>query len=575
MDNNEQVIVNKVEQTVKQLIGTLEKQQEKRFEKVSRKATRSTLLMFVFLFIALAVVTLLASRYVSTINNRLDDLETTINVSAALTTQQVQPDEAIASLNSRLTSLESLQEAIVSTSKGALEQMNFVFAVVATFLGLFSFFFAYRQIMVDTSREGQDEEMRRLVGSFQDNITTINSLITTLEQSYAYRGEIQEKLIEMDERAALLEIRSKESDAVFDDTIIRLNSEAIKLFDTQIDRAGLSREENRRKLESFADRMNRAEATRKIEHLLNPFCYYLRGLGNLAIYQYEAAIDDFEIARTKGRADLSKTKSSLTGYREEDRENIDKYLGEMLVSCSHFQGVSYKNLGEYAMSKQKFQQALNRDPTHLRSKTYMLQVMFFDQNVTFETIELEYEKAIEEFKALESSDTVNREMLKRAFNTLKINQGNLYLKKSIPFDHRSGYKKFENQEKALKYFWEAYDFLDNDLAMFSVAQAMEGIGQSEWRRTTDQELYRKAMRILKRRVAQDHDHLYSVMLYYMLAICIHKLRDTAERPEVFLSQARHSLKQVPTHVTCFSPVNKIRLTRTEILEEMERFERNF
>jgi tetratricopeptide (TPR) repeat protein len=149
----------------------------------------------------------------------------------------------------------------------------------------------------------------------------------------------------------------------------------------------------------------------------------------------------------------------------------------------------------------------------------------------------------------------------------------MYLRKWVPLDFRSAYRQFENSEKAIKYYWEAYDYMDDDLAAFSVAQAMEDVGPSEWRRTNPRELYEKAMRALKRRIAEDHDHLFSVMLYYMLAICAYKLENSEERPIVFLSQARHSLRQVPTHVTCFSPINKIRLNRSQILEELEKFER--
>jgi len=78
---------------------------------------------------------------------------------------------------------------------------------------------------------------------------------------------------------------------------------------------------------------------------------------------------------------------------------------------------------------------------------------------------------------------------------------------------------------------------------------------------------------LKKRIAEDHDHLFSVMLYYMLAVCARMLKEARETSEVFLSQARNSLKPVPGHVTCFSPMSKTRLTRSQILEEMAMFER--
>jgi len=59
----------------------------------------------------------------------------------------------------------------------------------------------------------------------------------------------------------------------------------------------------------------------------------------------------------------------------------------------------------------------------------------------------------------------------------------------------------------------------------------------------------------------------------MLAICSRKLSTSTESVEVFLSQARHSLREIPNNVTCFSPISKIRLSRTEILKEMENYEK--
>jgi tetratricopeptide (TPR) repeat protein len=303
--------------------------------------------------------------------------------------------------------------------------------------------------------------------------------------------------------------------------------------------------------------MNGAETTRQVEHLLNPFCYYLRGLGNASIYQYELANNDFEIAQRKGKSDLASPR--LITYAEHHRENIAKRVNTMLVSCSYFQGVSYKNLGKYLESRNKFQEALDRDPKHRQSRTYILQIMFFDQSVPFEKIEKEYETTIEEFqKSLEASTSADRGKFKKDLNVLKINQGNMYLEKLIPLDSRSGYKQYENQTTALKCYWEAYDYTDNDLAAFSVAQAMERLGASTWRSVTPQDLYKKAMDTLKKRVAEDHDQLYSVMLYYMLAICTRKLGQVGEASEAYLAQARHSLRQVPSYVTCFSPINKVR-----------------
>jgi len=428
-------------------------------------------------------------------------------------TPQSQPasDKDIASLNSRLTSLENLQEAMVSTSRGAFEQMNYIFTIVAAFFGLFALFFAYRQVKADTNREDRDQEMRSLVASFQQNITTISSLINTLEQTFKYREQIEEKLTMITKRAESLEFQNKESDILFKSIVADLNSEAVKLFDSTLDRNKLSFEENIKKLDMFSAKMNRAETVRDVKPLLNPICYYIRGLSYFTVYQYDSAINDLDISFQKGRAELVEPK--LANYAEQDRENIQKYLKDMLVLSSYFQGMSNKNIEKYQESRTKFQEAISRNPHHLASKTYILQVMYFDKSVPFKEIETEYDATIQEFKQFETEKLLSTGELRKAFSVLKINQGNMYLKKIIPVDFRKGYEIHENQEKALKYYWEAYDYSPSDLAAFSVAQAMEGLGPSDRRGRTPADLYKEVIISLKRRIAEDHDRLYSVMLY--------------------------------------------------------------
>jgi tetratricopeptide (TPR) repeat protein len=435
--------------------------------------------------------------------------------------------------------------------------------------------------MADTSREAHDVEMRSLVASFQNNINTISSLIVTLEKGYEYRQQVAEQLSDIREQTESLERYQEASNLKFGALTAELNSDAVRLFNVEIDRAGLSREENRRKLERFAAKINNAEAIRDIEDLLNPFCYFLRGLHHVATYQYESAISDLQIAHRKGKVDL--VDSRLKNYAEQDKENLGALLQDMIVSCSHFQGVSLKNLGRYSEARDKFQEALDRNPLHRQSKTYLLQVMYFDPSFPFASIESEYEKAVEEFQnALTSAPSLDeRKKLRKTFSVLRVNQGNMYLRKLIDLGVRPDHKQLENREKALRYYEEAYSYvepyedLSNYVAGFSVAQAMEDVGSSVWDEKSPLYFYREAMRSLRKRVAEDRDPLYSVLLYYMLAICADKLDEDGRSADVFLSQARHSLKEVPSDVTCFSPICKVRLHRSQILEEMDRFEEAF
>jgi hypothetical protein len=62
-------------------------------------------------------------------------------------------------------------------------------------------------------------------------------------------------------------------------------------------------------------------------------------------------------------------------------------------------------------------------------------------------------------------------------------------------------------------------------------------------------------------------------LNYALAICAAETNVPNENSSFYLSRAREHLTRVPPEVRVFSPINKINLTREEILAEMDEFER--
>ena len=466
------------------------------------------------------------------------------------------PTEIAQRIAQKLDYLELRQTAVLEESRSSIQRQSFVFTTVAAFFGLFTLFFGYRQLFVESrgseARDKHDQEMRGLVRSFQNNITTISSLISTLEQSFAYRSKIEDQLKEIQAKAQSLEHHQEETDIAFEGMLDALNRDALTVVPLGIDRAALSFEENRRRMEAFAARMIVAERTRNVEQRLNPFCYHVRGLSNVTTYQYELAIADLDVAARRAREDLAKPSFDI--YALDQRENLKTHLQTLLVSCSYFQGICYKNLGHYSESQAKFREALEQNRYHYESRSYLLQVMFFDERVPFQQVETEYQKANEEVASrLATASQEEREKLKRSGYQLKIDQGNIYYPKPrLLADLRTSYRKYEDAERAAKCYWEAYDFVPNYLATFTLAQGLELVGSSIWRTTTPKDLYASAYTGLKSQVAGDYDRLYSVTLYYMLAICARKLGDSAAASEVFLSQARHSLKEVPTHVTCFS-----------------------
>ena len=551
-------------------------------EQIQRMASSSTTRMsFPTLTLLILIgLTGLLIYFVFDQTNRMSALKASLREELLTEVQKNQainlPADSVQHFIEKLNYLELRQTAVIDETRNSIQRQSFVFTTVAAFFGLFTVFFGYRQLFVESrgseAREKHDQEMRNLVRSFQNNITTISSLIGTLEQSFAYRKQIESQLGEIQERAKALESHQAEDDIALSGLVEALNRDALTAVPLAIDRTALSLDENRRRMEVFVSRLTVAERSRNVEQKLNPFCYYVRGLNNVIIYQYEPAIADLDIAARKAREDVAEP--HLANYPADRRENLQKLLSELLVSCSYFQGVCYKNLGHYGPSRAKFTEALERNTEHWDSRNYLLQIMFFDDSVPFADLEAEFTNSIQRFEqSFRSASHEEREKLRRFGNSLKINQGDTYYRKLLPQKFRAGYQRHENPEKAAQCYWEAFDYVPNDLAHFCLAQALEQVGASLWRTTTPVKLYASAFRSLKNRVAGDYDKLYSVTLYYMLAICASKLPEQKAASEVFLSQARHGLKEVATQVTCFSPVSRIRLTRPQILEEMEEFER--
>jgi hypothetical protein len=142
------------------------------------KTSRLTWLSSLLVISVLAIGIFIGREYLKDLNVRLVSIESEIknrssepsNVTPVTTNE----------FNSRLSSVETLMEAIANMSSKALEQMNFIFAIVAGFFGLFSIFFAVRQFMSDGGKEKHDAEMIELVGSFRQNITVVNDLMKAI-----------------------------------------------------------------------------------------------------------------------------------------------------------------------------------------------------------------------------------------------------------------------------------------------------------------------------------------------------------------------------------------------------------
>jgi tetratricopeptide (TPR) repeat protein len=480
-------------------------------------------------------------------------------------------DEAIEAMKSRLEALEGLQDSMTAVSKGALEQMTLSLQIGGAFFGIFLVFSSYKQFVADRGQADQDKEMRGLMASFQGNITAITSLVTTLKDAYAYRTEMRTDLERLDKGLDEMKASTGKADQLRQLETEKLRREAVENFDSDVNRKNLGREETSRQLSQFAERVRTLGTSRDVESDLNPFAQYLCGLHYVSSYQYPIALEWFASAERTASTQLAGLSKHL--YAPEHLEKAPQQLREMLTLCAYFQGVCYKNTGDYQRSLSKFRDAVARDPKHLQSKTYLLQVMYLERSIPVSEIEKHYTDALAEYQRWEREAELPGDKLRKYFSVLKTYQGNMYLRKLLPRDGQAQRQRYEHPEKAAACYAEAFDANEHETTAFALAQGLEAVGVALHGGQNPKQLYERALRGLKKKITEDHDHLFAVTLYYMLAICARKVSATREASELFLAQARHCLKLVPANVSCFSPLSKIRLERREILDEMEDFER--
>jgi tetratricopeptide (TPR) repeat protein len=574
-----------------QQLRDLERRLNTSINRASSKANRFPFFAFMITLIALASLVLVAFRYMTTVNNRFDKLENSVGLISITQTQNQQSQQTVnnpsfESLNSRLTSLEGLQEAIATTSKSALEQMNFVFATVAAFFGLFAIFFAFRQIATDTTREKHDEEMRGLVTSFRDNINVINSLIVTLEENYRYRTEIETRMRQID--AQLLEVeRFKErTEQTLQEKVALINTEAFTLFCDHVDRQKFKTEENKGLLENFYININTLEQTEDISELLNPFCYFLRALHFFNITQYEPASFDLEKANRMGFREIAAPSHSMYGDTLESE--INSQLNRMLEDSSYHLGIIYYNLGQYKKARERFNEAYRKNSLDFRSRSYIPELMFFETGIPLARVIAEFDTVEKELRDLSLEKRRSMDW-PAAMASLKMRKGNCYLPKIIPINrslgfqaHREAYHNEEDPDKATTIYKEAYEeaqkieaksTLTEIFVRFSLAQALEHVSRSDWAGLTPTELFEQVFYDVRRQIVHKTEPILLSLLNYVLAICVSRANISGENPRAYLAQAREHLQKVPTSVLIFSPINKINLSREDILQEMDLFEK--
>jgi tetratricopeptide (TPR) repeat protein len=498
-------------------------------------------------------------------------------------TNKVDLSEALAE---RIKFLEFKQASTLEEGRNSMERSNLTFTTIAAFFGLFSLYFGYRQLTLDAKHESagdqHDREMRGLVASFQQNINTINSLITTLEKSYDYRKELQAELADIKGRAKDLEVFAAEGNDVFTAQVLSLNNDALEISKEclLLDRTSLNKEKYKALFFNFATRFNQVQSFRHVDSTLNPFCYFLRGLQQINTYQYDSALEDLRSASTRAKKDLQRLDKPY--FPEHMRAELPQLLRSLAVIATYFQGIAHKNVGRYDLAQRAFHSALELNPYHLSSLEYAVQVEYLNDACDFASLQTRYQDAYELLQNIKANGIPGehswvspgnlKAYINKSFSILKTFEGNMYLKKEIPCRQRARFQSWEDTERAATCYWDAYEYSGHYHAAFSLSQALRQLGSSHWRRRTPKQLLEEAFVALKKQVTEDDDRLYSVTLYYMLGICAKCLEN--ERDTSYFTIARDSFRQVPDGVFAFSPISKVRLHRFELLTEMDLFERS-
>jgi tetratricopeptide (TPR) repeat protein len=570
---------------LEQRLSTSIKDNEKRF----RKSTSVCVIMSLLAFLLFSLV---VGYYLFTVSNRVTNVTSqvrqipppvgatpTASGSARVTSSAAPNSDTLNALDARLRSLEGLQDVISSTSRGALEQMYLVFVIVASFFGIFSVFFAYRQIVADGGREKHDEEMRGLVGSFRENITVINGLMTTLEQGFRFRDDVSKALKTIDSQITDFQTYRHRTESNLLDKINSLNVEAFDIARRYIDRDRFKSEENRGKLDNFSINMTTLERMADDNVQFSPFAYFLRALHYFNVTQYDLAEADMNQANKLASREIAKQTDSW--YGNVVSGEVIAQIRRMLMDSYYHLGIIYYNLGKYKEARNDFQEAYQHNRGDYRSRCYIPELMFFDPSIPVADCIAEFTTVEQEMRSLSISEQSASDW-HRAMASLLMRKGNVFLPKISPLSRRSGYRDVENAERAAELYRQALEewnllpkgsILDIFIP-FSLGQALMDLGRAEWEGHDPEDLFRQAFTDAQKQIVLKTEPIVLTQLNYALAISAHHGQMDGENPRSYLSRAREHLQHVPTVVRIYSPINKIDLSREEILAEMQIFERN-
>ncbi len=480
--------------------------------------------------------------------------------------------------------LRERQDILIEAGKNDVDRLSKLFAGIAsvfTFAGLFVIWRQYR----DDKRRVRSEEQHaadisQMMTAFRENISTVNSLISTLQGTIGYRNEVEQALAKVNEHVISLDEARKGEERAYQSEAGTLNRVAAELFIRcrvhQEDREAFKREEMKEALDSLASHYDTLARTGNLGPLASPVSVFLRGLSFFNSMAYEDACARIAQAREESIKQLS---APLPQYGSWEPDDTKQRLGVIIKEASYHLGIIHYNLGNYEKARVEFGRAFERDQLDFRSRIYIPELMFFDNTIDPLATEAEYKTVEEE---LNNITTDKRRKIapkwELLYASLKMRQGNFYLNKDprlLPRG-REAWARLEDPEKALQCFWEAQDkHPSSTFVTFSLAQAMVAQGPVNlFRDKNPDELFQKTFYQFRNEAVLKTEPILLTLLYYCAAISCFHGRIKAENPATYLIQARQHLQRVPTGIRIFSPINKINRERREILEELDVLEQH-
>lgn len=486
-------------------------------------------------------------------------------------------------LNHQISLLKERQDILIESSKQDFERVYLVFAGVAGIFTIFSIIFGLRQIAFEKHRQRIEDhylgEMQSVMNSFRDNITTINSLISTLKQTFDFQGEINNTLARVNDQLTELQSFKESEELGYRSEVDTLNARATQLFrDCNLhigDRISFTFEENKVKIQSLCNHFDTLKSTGNIDDYISPISLFLRALGHFNTNEYNDTAILLSKARDTAKPQLD---TPLAQYGSWDVNEVKKNLEKLINETSYHLGIIYYNLGKYEGSRYEFKIAFEREPLDFRSRIYIPELMFFDKEIDPANTETEYKEVELELNNLPTTD---RKQMRPSWNShfasLKMRQGNFYLPKLIHLESRINWKKFENSESAIECYWEAKEHNpDSSFVNFSLAQSMHILGRSSlWREENPESIFRDIFQKFRNEAIMKTEPILLSLLYYCSAISCWLGKMQKENPTFYLNQARQHLQRIPKGIRIFSPINKINLIREEILKEMQQLEELF